>query len=907
MSCHIKIGYIHNTRLGRYELQAQILSTKLIVPPLRSRLIRRSRLIQKLNQGLDYGLVLISAPAGYGKSTLLSSWLSQVKIPAAWLSLDESDNDPPRFLTYLAAALAGVAPSIGEVFDSTYNFRDQPDVDLLLTPLINHLAQLKRPFYLVLDDYHLIQDQIVHQVVNFLLDHRPAPIHLVIATRADPPLPLARMRACSEMLELRLAELRFTTKEAGDFLNHTMGLLISPTDVSSITNRTEGWIAGLQIAALTMQNTDDISGFITSLSCNDYYIFDYLLKEILAHQSPEVHRFLLYTSILDQLTAPLCDTLLAGDEESPPTHPSADILKGLEKANLFIIPLDHEHHWFRYHILFSDLLRVILEQTCRGRSVELHRRACHWYEAQEMIPEALQHAISSGDKHLVAQIVSANVLVLVENDEVMPTLRKIDSLPTDDLIALPWLGIARAWVLGVGDIQKSQRLLDEVEKGIEDIPDSEERQRLMGHIAAARAFSFCALGDITNTVVYARKADELLPPDEIAVRAMNLTRWGDVLIDSQNDLSAIPILEEALALALKAKKPHVALIAYAALASANNHAGRLHELHRVCLQGLATAEDYQKRYQRPLTLTAEIYSLLARVMAEWGEGEQAIQFAQKGLLLSEHWGEISTEALCLSYLGYILVISNHPEKAHQMFQRADSMAQKISPWFWQNITFFALDSLLDCKAPNSSEIDHLVHRLHESGARYPAPLTARLLLRNNQPEEALVKLDHTLADFKGQPPYDTVRIHALRALAYQAQGNEKQALDALRQALELGEPENRVASFVREGAAMEKLLRLAQAKAMTPQFVQRLLEAFESRRTIKPQSKIVSEALVEPLSGREMDILKLLAQGCSDKVIATTLVIAPDTVHKHLGNIYNKLNVHTRMEAILRAREIGLL
>ena len=565
-------------------MPVQILSTKLSIPPLRSKLVRRTRLIQKLNQGLEYGLVLVSAPAGYGKSTLLSAWLSQLEIPTAWLTLDEGDNDPPRFLTYLAAALAGVAPSIGEVFDSTQNFRVQPEVDLLLTPLINHLTQLKRHFYLVLDDFHLIHDQTVHQVVNFLLDHRPTPMHLVIATRADPPLPLARLRARSELLELRLADLRFTTKEAADFLNHTMGLQISPTDVASITTRTEGWIAGLQIAALSMQNIDDVSGFIASLAGTDYYIFDYLVKEIVARQSPDIRHFLLSTSILDQLTAPLCDTLLAGDVESPPTRPSADILKELEKANLFIIPLDHEHHWFRYHILFSDLLRVILEQTYRGRSVELHRRACRWYEAQEMMPEALQHALSSGDKQLVAQIVSANVLVLVENDEVMPTLRKIDSLPTDDLIALPWLGIARAWVLGVGHIQKSQLILDEVEKSVKDVPDSEERQRLIGHIAAARAFVFCALGDTTNTVVYARKANELLPPDEIAVRAMNLTRWGDVLIDNQNDLSAIPILEEALALALKAKKPHVALIAYAALASANHHAGRLRELHRVCLQ-----------------------------------------------------------------------------------------------------------------------------------------------------------------------------------------------------------------------------------------------------------------------------------------------------------------------------------
>ena len=298
----------------------QLLSTKLSIPPLRPRLVRRTRLIQKLNQGLEYGLVLVSAPAGYGKSTLLSAWLSQVDIPAAWFTLDDGDNDPPRFLAYLVSALTGIDPSAGDVFGSVLNFRDQPDFALLLTPLINHISQLKHPFYLVLDDYHLIQEQVVHQVVNFLVDHRPAPLHLVIATRADPPLPLAKLRARSEMLEFRLADLRFTSKEAADFLNRTMAMQISPTDIDSITTRTEGWIAGLQIAALSMQNIDDVSSFIASLAGSDYYIFDFLVKEILARQSPEIRQFLLYTSILDQFTALLCDALLNVNDGTPLLH-----------------------------------------------------------------------------------------------------------------------------------------------------------------------------------------------------------------------------------------------------------------------------------------------------------------------------------------------------------------------------------------------------------------------------------------------------------------------------------------------------------------------------------------------------------------------------------------------------------
>jgi LuxR family transcriptional regulator, maltose regulon positive regulatory protein len=888
-------------------LPAQILSTKLIVPPLRSRSIRRSRLIQKLNQGLDYGLVLISAPAGYGKSTLLSSWLNQIEVATAWITLDEGDNDPPRFLSYLEAALREIIPSIGDVFNDTRYFRGRPEIDLLLTPLINHLSELKHPFYLVLDDYHLIQDQDVHQIVNFLLDHRPAPMHLVIATRADPPLPLARLRARSELLELRLAELRFNTKEAADFLYCTMGLQISSIDVDLITARTEGWIAGLQITALSMQNMEDVSGFIASLTGSDYYIFDYLVKEILTRQPPDIRHFLLYTSILDQLTAHLCDALLEKDSEIISPRPSTDIIQELEHANLFIIPLDHEHHWYRYHHLFSDLLREFLEKDHPGISSVLHRRACHWYESQGMVPEALQHAISSGDRQLMAQIISGNVLVLVESDEVTPTLRKIDSLPPDEITALPWLGIARAWVLGVGQIQKSLQILESIEKSVENVPDSGDSQRLKGHIAAARAFVFCAQGDTINTIIQAKLANELLPADEISARAMVLTRWGDILIDKQNDLNAIPILEQALKLALRAKKPHVAMIASAALASANHHAGKLHELHRICLDALAIEEDYYKRYQHSLSATAEIYSLLARVLAEWGDDEKAIQYARKGLNLSERWGEMITETLCLSYLGRILVLGNETEQARQVFQRADHTAQKISPWFWQAIKIYALDSLLDSDDVDRNEINRQLESFQAIGVHISFLLTARLLLRDKQPDQALVALDKALADLMGQPSYDTVRIYALRALAYQAKGENEQALTSLRQALELGEPENRVASFVREGEAMERLLKLAYDRSIASEFVSHLLTAFEAHRKHKPVPAHSTDVLIEPLSEREMQVLQLLAQGYADKQIAQTLIIANQSVHQHLKNIYSKLDVHSRTEAIFQAQKLGLL
>ncbi len=888
-------------------MPAQILSTKLSMPPIRSNLVARPRLFHELNRGLDCGFVLISAPAGYGKSTLLSAWLERADLAFTWLSLDDGDNHPVRFLTYLNAALQKIDPLVGEALDISLRSSALPDVEMLLTPLVNELAQVDRPFYLVLDDYHLIQNQFIHQLVGFLIEHRPASMHMIISTRADPPLPLARLRAHSEMLELRQADMCFTIQEAADFLKHSMGLEISPENVSNISARTEGWIAGLQMAALSMQNTDDISSFITSLTGNHHYIFDYLLEEILGRQTPEIRRFLLYTSILDQLTAPLCDALLTEDSGSTPTRSSPIILEELEHANLFILPLDHERRWYRYHHLFSDLLRLMLEKNHPGLSKELHCRACRWYETQGMLSEALQHALSSDDMQLVAHIVSANVLVLVENDAAVPSLNKIDSLPQDKMIALPWLGIARAWIIGPGQIEKSEQILDAIERSIENAPEGINHQRLRGHIAAVRARLLSTRGDSGAAIAQVQLAIGLLPSDEIAVRAMCLTTWGDVLIGSNNAADAIPILEQALAQALLAEKPHAAMNAAASLANAYLHTGRIHDLQRVCLEALEVVEKFQKHYQHPLRATAEVYSLLARGLAEWGENEKAIQYARKGLMLSETWGMDMVQSLCLFYLGRALVFNNDWDQARHLIQRGVSVARKISPWIWQDRVFFAIDSLLDIESTDASEINSLIRQLQDSDVQVPALLKARLVLREGKPGEALTRLEQAQLDLGDQPSFDTVWIYALRALAFQAQGNERQALSALQQALELGEPENRVAIFVREGRAMEKLLHLALAKSISIAFVQRLLAAFESRRKNQPLPPTAIGALVEPLSEREMEVLKLLARGYSDKKIATDLIIARETVHKHLKNIYGKLDVHSRAEAIIRARELDLL
>jgi LuxR family transcriptional regulator, maltose regulon positive regulatory protein len=878
-----------------------LLPTKFYFPPIPAGFVARPQLLEKLDEALTHRLTLVSAPAGAGKTILVSAWVQSARkkgVAFGWLSLDVADNDPGRFLEYLGACL----DEGGTVIDIDVLPTEQGQLEKNLAEFIQGLMDLKREVILVLDDYHLIQNKQIHTALQYFLDRAPAYLHLILLTRSDPPLELARLRVAGQLVELRMDDLRFSVQEAADFLERSAGLKIIDDDVNSLNSRAEGWVAGLQMAAISLRGAKDPSAFIAAFAGSHRYVFDYLIEQVLDRQTPEVREFLLRTSILDRLSAPLCDAV-AGTGGT-----AQGMLSTIERANLFLVPLDDEHGWYRYHHLFSDLLKLVLNQTHPGLAIELHHLASHWYESQGYLPEALNHALVAGDMELVAQIVSANVLVLVENDEMAPILQRIESVSHDQLVSMPWLGIAQAWALGARQIHRSQQILDAAEKKSEEKEDAVERQRMKGHIAAARAFLFSLQGAKDDTIAQARLANDLLPAEEIAVRALNLAIWGDTRSDDRrHDPSNAPILEQALALALQAKKPHVAMIAAAAMASANLHTGRMREIHRVCLDALEIADDYQQLYQQPLSATANVYSLFARVLAEWGENESAIQYARKGLAMSERWGQMDTEVMCLNYLGRALVYGNECEQARQVFQRAQSTAQKVSPWYWKITITFTLDSMLDCATQDADEIAQQIRIVQESGARSIEILTARLSLRDNHPDDALTLLEQAESDLKGQSSFDRVRIYGLRALAFQSKGEEKQAVASLRHALELAELENRVMTFVREGPQMEKLLRLPKVKSISPIFVSRLLAAFEARRKHSITPIPISETLIEPLSERELEVLRHLNSYLSTPEIADLLVVSANTVRTHIKNIYGKLGVHGRSGAVRQATKLGLL
>ncbi len=518
-------------------------------------------MLEILDQALFHRLTLVSAPPGSGKTTIAGAWAQSARkhrTAVCWLSLDESVNNPGRFLDYVIGCLedGGIELIPGSLTDQEGL---QGRLEHLLVDFTFSWKHRTQEVVMVLDDYHLIQDQQVHRHLAYLLEHLPEHLHLMLLTRVDPPLGLARLRVVGQLVELRMQHLRFSDLEAGAFLQKASGVQFAEGELAVLNQRTEGWIAGLKMAALALRGHEDIAAFVSRYAGSHRLISDYLLEQVLSRQPPEVKSFLLKTSILDRFTAPLCDEVLETQ------HSAQTIISQLDRANLFLVPLDDERLWYRYHHLFADFLRLALEQAYPGLSARLHHRASQWYETQGMLLDSLHHALAAGDMELAARIVARNVLMLVEQDEVLPALDKIVSTRQPDSHTLPWLKIAQAWMLATGQPGKAGQVLDSAAKDIDHLPDAGERQRLHGHLTAVRAHISNSQGDKANAVACARQAIADIPSDEIAVRALTMVVWGDALSIDGFDPEALPILQQAWSLALQVEKPHVAMIARSAL------------------------------------------------------------------------------------------------------------------------------------------------------------------------------------------------------------------------------------------------------------------------------------------------------------------------------------------------------
>ena len=905
-----------------------ILTTKLYIPPARSELVSRPRLIDRLTDGLTRKLIVISAPAGFGKTTLLGEWVGHSELPVAWVSLDESDNDLPRFLTYVVAALQTIDTDLGAAALSDLQSPQPLPTESILTSLINEVTETSQDFILVLDDYHRIEVRPIHDALTFLLDGLPPQMHLAIATRSDPPLPLARLRGRGELSELRAADLRFTANEAATYLNQVMGLDLSAEEVAALENRTEGWIVGLQMAALSMQGREDSANFVRAFTGSHHFVIDYLLEEVLQRQPERVRQFLVQTAILDHLNGPLCDAV-TGQEDG------RGMLESLERGNLFVVPLDDEREWYRYHHLFADVLQARLMEEQPNQIPDLHRRASEWYEQSDLPSDAIRHALAGEDFERAAGLVELAAPAMRRSRQDATIQDWVKELPDELVRARPVLSVVTAWALLNGGelegvearLQDAERWLDTaadmreppearaLELGVAEmvVVDEAQFRSLPASIANARAYRAQALGDLPGTVTYTRLALDLLPEDDDYERGTTASLLGLAYWASGDLEAAHRTFAEGLASLQMGGGILVAITGAFILASIRAAQGRLHEAVSTLEQSLQLAAELGEHVPPG---TAELHVGLSELHREQGDLEAATQHLLRGEALGKQASLPFFEYLWWVARARIKKAQGELDGAIELLQKAERLYQrtplpdvhpigalKTRVWVAQGRLTEGLGWARERDLSVEDDLSYLREFEHITLARV---LIARYRSErvDDTIHDAMGLLERLLkAAEEGEWTGSVIEILLLQALAYQAQGDVSPALAPLERALTLAEPEGYVQIFVDEGPPMAALLREAAKNRIAPNYVSQLLTALGKAEGTTP----VAQLSIEPLSERELEVLRLLGTELKGPEIARELVIALSTVRTHTKSIYSKLNVNNRRAAVKRAAELDLI
>jgi LuxR family transcriptional regulator, maltose regulon positive regulatory protein len=940
---------------NRPPVPSPLLATKLYLPRARPDLVPRPRLTTRLASALRVPLTLIAAPAGFGKTTLLASWLAQQPAPVASLALDGGDNDLTTFLRYLVAALQTIARGAGTATLALLETPQSLSPSLLLTPLLNDLLSLPHDSLLVLDDYHVITSPAVHASITFLLAHLPPPLHLIIASREDPPLPLARLRGQRQVLELRAAELRFTRAEVTAFLTEMMGVPLSPADVAALETRTEGWAVGLQLAALALQDRTDRGEFIAAFTGSNRYIADYLATEVLGRLPPHLRTFVLQTTILDRLCGPLCDALLGltTDDRRPTTDDSTRAVVGgqwsvvdsfsqlilgqLERMNLFLVPLDDERGWYRYHHLFTEVVR---EQLVRGTTREtvatLHRRASAWYERQGLIAEGVQHALAAQDWERAGRLIEEHGLRLMVGGQVQTGLGWLNALPKAFIQMHPLLCIVHAIGLMLSNQADAAEVrLQDAERGLPPETSDELVRVVRGSVAGVRGRLLYLAGDLAEAIDSLHQALALLPETTTSAAAgitiaMARTAWAVYLATAYKvtgDVTGASERQAAQAIAPVRALGHMmaTLNGYTSLAYLQQLQGRLHAaaVTYAEVERLVPGQDTLQA----LSGSPSYYVGMGDLLREWNQLDAAADYLARGMDLIQ--GTLATEAdvIMLGYLALARVQQAQGDGAAALatldaFVRQAHERQLFPLLIRPAAALQAQLQLLQGNLPaairwakgSGLSCDDALSFPHED-----AYLTlARVRIATGRAEEVLPLLDRLLEDAvaKGRM-HSAIEIRVVQALAFDALGDRDRILRSLEGALVLAEPEGYIRTFVDEGPQLAVLLREAGTHGIAPAYVERILAAFPriegrgmaaesaeaGRSGLSPQSS----TLVEPLSGRELAVLHLVAAGHTNQAIAQKLVIEVGTVKRHVHSILGKLGVQNRTQAIARARELGLL
>src|SRR6478609_3275442 len=902
-----------------------LLDTKLYVPRSRRGLVPRPRLSERLDRGAASKLVLVSAPAGFGKTTLLAEWLTAAAADgwsSAWLSLDQRDNDPALFWTYLVTALRKAEPGVGGGVLSLLQ-SPQPPSEAILATLLNDLSGISNDVVLVLDDYHVIDAGDVQDGMTFLLEHLPAQVHLVIASRADPALPLARLRGRGELVEIRAVDLRFTPDEAAAYLNGVMGLALTARDVAALEGRTEGWIAALQLAALSMQGRDDIAGFIAGFAGDDRYIVDYLAEEVLQRQPEHVRSFLLQTSILDRLSGSLCGAVTGQDGGKAK-------LAALERGNLFLVPLDDRRRWYRYHHLFADVLQAHLLDEQPDDVPDLHRRASDWYEHNGDRSEAIRHALAGGDFDRAASLIESAVPALRQGHQEVTALRWLRALPDEVIGRRPVLSVAYAWaLLSIGELEDVERRLGDGERwltaphGVPDeagagrpemvVVDRREFSLLAALIAVYRAVLAQIRGDVATTVRHAREALNLAPEDddllrEAAEALLGLATWASGDLET-----AHRIYGAGMARVQRSGSLSDALGGAIALADIRITQGRLRDAIRTYAQALQLSA---KHGEPVLRATADMYVGLSDLAREQGDLQAATRHLQASKDLGEHMGYPQNRYRLHVVTARIRQAEGDLDGALDAIHEAQRLYMPdfipdVRPLPAQEARILLRQGRLAeanawARARGLSPHDDLTYLREFEHVTLARMLLAQSTLdpSDGSARDAFALLGRLLrAAEHGQRTGNVIEILVLLALAHHVRGDMPAALAALGRAMALGEPEGYVRVFLDEGLPMAALLQDAANRGIAPDYVRRLLTA-----ALRPQDNAGNkEALIEQLSERELDVLRLLGTDLAGPEIARELVVSLSTVRSHTKAIYAKLGANNRRSAVTRAEELDLL
>lgn len=885
-------------------MSKRILTTKLYLPPPGPGVLLRPRLIKHLDDGLNDKLTLIIAPAGYGKTTLIGEWVSGCKTPVAMLCLDGGDNDTTRFLTYFIAALQKISTDIGNGISDLLQSPGRPAIESILSSLINDIVATSKNFTIVLDDYHLVDSDPVNGVVSFLLDHLPHNMRMLIATREEPRLNLAQLRARGQLTEIRSSDLRFTRSEAALFFNTMMGLNLSAKDIDLLENRTEGWIAGLKLTAISLRGNRDVEGFIRSFRGSHRFIADYLAEEVLSKQPEEIRTFLLRTSILNRLCGPLCDAVVM-----EPSINGQRTLEYLEQANLFLVPMDNERIWYRYHHLFGEwLLRMMRNRSSRSSLIgetdisELHIRASGWYEENGLEIEAFQHAVAANDLDRATRLVTGRGMPLHVRGGLLPVLNWLESLPVEELNKRPILWVMFAGALTTaGQTADVEAKLKAAENALNNAPMNDQTRDLIGRIANNRAILAVSQYNEDTIFTEANRALEYLHRDNLPVRAITIYALGVALELKGNRHEAEKTFREAIDLSKTIGHSFVTKLATIALGHVEESQNMLYQAEETYREALRLFGDH------PLPIACEAHLGLARIYYQWNDLDSAFFHGEESLKLAKQFAKI-IDRFVLSE-----VFLARLKLARGDIKEADAILTETSKTVRRQNFQFTLPEVTDAQITlylrqgNLKAADHPVRS-------QPAirPLSkARVFLAMGDTVSALKVLDERRqeAEKKGWED-EKLKAMLLQAIAMQKHGNMDEAIRVLTDALTLAEPAGFIRIFADEGLAMDQLLAEIVARGIFLDYSTKLsavIQEEERKRKIDSPPSSKSGALIEPLSERELQILKLIAMGLSNREIGEKLSLALDTVKGHNRNIFGKLGAQRRTEAVAYARDLGLL